>query len=257
MVLTAVVPHEAIAGFAHRVLQCSGCGVTERRLVFGIQPDAVAGSGDTEVPSVPANDPPPPAASPAMEPVISPEPRQDECSQPKPILAAPAWTRAVEKLRSRQADLCARVDEAKKADSAAQFKLAWEKLAPPVRERGATNAAIPGRDVEWSRKALRAEMRKLTRRPAAPNVEPEPRPDPQALQRFNQLWENLVPSSNILAVAPETPLSSALPAPLPRSVSLVAVEAFDTLETLQAMNAATRAILLLRGLLRGLAGRRA
>ena len=250
MALTAVVPHEVMAGFAYRVLQCSGCGATERRLVFGTQAEVMTDRGASDAPSAPIEAPASPAASIPMDPAPSPEPPQAECPQPKPVPPANAWARAVEKLRNRQADLHLRADETKKADWAAQFNRAWEKLAPPAREQAEPGGSAQGRDVEWSRRALRAEMRKLTRLPPGrQNMPPDPQPDPEAVQRFNQLWETLVPASNILAPAPEIiSVSSDLPAPLPRSLSLVPVEAFDTLETLQAMNEATRAILLLQGL---------
>jgi hypothetical protein len=72
-------------------------------------------------------------------------------------------------------------------------------------------------------------------------------PTTEAIQQFKQLWDSLIPTRNIRDPQAEVSLSAALPAPLPRSLSLVPVETLETLETLEAMNAARRAILLLRG----------
>ena len=293
MVVTAVVPHEAMTGFAYRVLHCSACGTIERRLVFGTEvfgtePSAIVNGSDTGASSSPAPSPctepaispapPPPersverrlilgtepiaipnrgdtsapsapAPSPRVEPAISPEPPPPEPSKPAPIRAS-AWDRAVEKLRSHQAALHARADEAKKADWTKQFNRAWEKLAPsphqPAPAIGSTHAT------DWSRKALRAEMRKLSGRTSRNGADaPVLEPSAEAAERFNKLWERLLsPEPNIASAPQANSNGSALSPPLPRSLSLVAVEAFDTLETLQAMSAAKRVILLLRGILR-------
>lgn len=288
MAVAAVVPHEAMTGFAYQVLHCSACGTTERRFVFGTEPSATVNGSDTSAPSAPAPsprqesaisvEPPPPqrsterglvlgtepsaipirgditapsapAPSPRVEPAISPKPTPPERPQPSPVRAS-AWERAVEKLRNRQADLHARADEAKKADWTRQFDRAWEKLAPsprqPVPAIGSTQR------MDWSRKALRAEMRKLSEKTSHKTAGgPSLEPNPEATERFNQLWERLLsPEPNVASVPQAGSNGTALPSPLPRSLSLVPVEAVDTLETLQAMNVARRVILLLRGIAR-------
>jgi hypothetical protein len=67
-------------------------------------------------------------------------------------------------------------------------------------------------------------------------------PTAEAVQRFKQFWDSLIPACNLRDPQVEASLSLALPAPLPRSLSLVPVEALESLQT-----AASRAILLLRG----------
>jgi hypothetical protein len=253
MLVVAMEPHEAVAGFSYESLQCLACGAAERRLIFG--PRA------SETPHQPdANASPVPLASLCVEPAISVEqqpeiccdPPQSACSSPNPIRAAPAWTRAVEKVRSRQADLHARAEEAKRADGAVQFHRAWDKLAPtpPV----PIPPVKPRQERDWSRRAIRAEMRKLSRvtdlrHPPAPAAEP----NPQAVERFKQFWEGLVADANMVTAQQEVSVSSVQPPPLPRSLSLVPVEAFDTLERLQAINNTTRVLLLLAGLQRAAA----
>jgi hypothetical protein len=286
MAVAAVVPHESMTGFAYRVLQCSACGTIERRLVFGTEvfgtePSAIANGTDASAPSAP---PPSPSAEPAISPAPpppdrsverplvfgtepkaianrgdttaasapAPHPRREpqisvespppEGSKPGPARGS-AWERAVEKLRSHQAGLHARADEAKKADWTKQFNRSWEKLAPAPRQ--ATPAIGSAHPTDWSRKALRAEMRKLSRKGAeAPALET----NVEAAERFKQFWERLRSPEPPIVAHPVKPMAPALSDPLPRSLSLVPVEAFDTLETLQTMNAAARAILVLRGL---------
>jgi len=253
MTVTAVVPHEAVAGFAYEDLYCFACGANERRLIFqGTRTTAVQHD---------ANPPSDPVVAPGVEPVIpgkgqpesSCDAPQDECPPSNPLRAAPAWARAIEKVRSRQADLHARAEEAKKADSAAQFKRAWEKLAPTPPEPAPPKAV---QERTLSRRALRAEMRKLWRatsrqQPQQPTFDPKP----EALARFNRFWESLVGGANIVAAPPAPDMSAppVHPSPLPRYLSLVPVESLNTLETLQSMSDTTRAILLLAGLHRRVA----
>jgi hypothetical protein len=247
MAVTAVVPHEAVANFAYEDLHCLACGATERRLIFERQPNTSTDQPD-------AKPPPVGVVSPSGEPVISikgqPEsscaPREDECPLPNPLRAAPAWARAVEKVRSRQADLHARAEEAKKADCAAQFNRAWEKLAPTAPEPAPPLKAMQER--AWSRRALRAQMRKLSR-PTSRKQPQEPvfEANPEVFARFNRFWESLVGGANIVSGRPDNSPPRIEPAPLPRYLSLVPVESFNTLETLQSMNDTTRALLLLAG----------
>jgi hypothetical protein len=85
----------------------------------------------------------------------------------------------------------------------------------------------------------------LRKRSPAPGrnetAQPAIEPTSEAVQRFNHFWESLVPARSLPDPPAEVSVPSALPAPLPRSLSLV------PLETLEAMCAASRAILLLRG----------
>jgi hypothetical protein len=95
-------------------------------------------------------------------------------------------------------------------------------------------------------------MRKLSGKTSHKRADgPSLEPNPEATERFNQLWERLLsPEPNVASVPQAGSNGTALPSPLPRSLSLVPVEAVDTLETLQAMNVARRVILLLRGIAR-------
>jgi hypothetical protein len=235
MVLTAVVADDTmtVEGFEHQTLHCLACRATERRLVFS------RGSAETAAP--------PPVSSSAQHPVSS-CPQQPSCAAPEDIAPARAWARAVEKLRSRQADLHARADAAKKTNWNIQFNQAWEKLAPARREPSPAGNSTPARlnDFAWkSGRALRAQLRKTspgrdqTRQSAI-------EPTAEAVQQFNQFWDSLSPARSLSDPQAEVSVPSALPAPLPRSLSLVPVEVLDA-EALEAMSAASRAILLLRG----------
>jgi hypothetical protein len=219
MVLTAVVPDDTmeVKGYEHQTLQCFACRGTERRLVFG--------RGAT------VSTTPPPVSS---------------CSQPDGSAPGRAWARAVEKLRSRQADLHQRADEVKKTNWNIQFNQEWEKLAPTRREPPPAGNSSNGRPKDLARKsgrALRAQL--LRKRSPAPGrnetAQPAIEPTSEAVQRFNHFWESLVPARSLPDPPAEVSVPSALPAPLPRSLSLVPLEA------LEAMCAASRAILLLRG----------
>jgi hypothetical protein len=226
MVLTAVVPDDSmpVEGFEHQTFQCLSCRGSERRLIFSRGPNETTA--------------PPPVTSSSQQPVSS-------CSQPDGIAPARAWARAVEKLRSRQADLHQRADEASKTNWSIQFNQAWEKLAPTRREPPPIGNSSGGtlKDLAWkSGRALRARLRKRSPAPGRTETgQPAIEPTPEAVQRFNQFWDSLVPARNLPDPQAEVSVPCALPAPLPRSLSLVPVE------TLQAVSAAGRAISLLRG----------
>jgi hypothetical protein len=240
MLLTAVAPDTTmtVEGFEHQTLECPGCGAIERRLVFN------RGSGA-------AQPPPPPVASSSQQPDSSGSEPESIASEPESIAPDTAWTRAVEKLRSRQAVLPpARVDETKKMEWQVQFNRAWEKLAPHRRGPPPADDATSGKVTElaWrSAQALRARLRRHVRAPGHSATErPADHSSPEAIQQFNIFWESLVPGRNIPHAAAGEPVASAaptplLPAPLPRSVSLVAVDASE------GASASSRAILLLRG----------
>jgi hypothetical protein len=233
MVLTAVMPVAAmaVAGFEQQTLSCLACRTTERRFVFA------RGASETPLPT--------PVSPLAQQPVPPCSQPDGIASQPDGIAPAHAWTRAVEKLRNRQADLHARADETKKTDRNIRFNQAWENLAPARRQPPPADNSTPGRHKEItgsSARALRAQLRKLSptlgrNRTKQPAVEPTA----EAVQMFNQFWDSLVPSRSPPQAQAEVSASPALPEPLPRSVSLVPVE------SLEAMSAGSRAILLLRG----------
>ena len=99
MVLTATVPDQTmpVRGFEHQTFRCFDCGVTE---VTGPATNGVELENGTEAL---------PAAAAAR---------------------SPTWTRAVEKLRSREAEIRQRAERAKRTDWNMAFNQAWEQLAP-------------------------------------------------------------------------------------------------------------------------------
>jgi len=240
MVLTAVMPAGplAVAGFEQQTFTCLGCQTTEGRFIFD------RGAGETPAPSPvapPAAQPVPPCARPD---VIASRP-DDIASQPDGIAPARAWTRAVEKLRNRQADLDARADETKKTDWNSRFNQAWENLAPIPRQPPPADNPTPGRHKDIAGSSARARRAWLRRISPAPGrnrpKQPALEPTAEAVQMFNQFWESLVPAGNPPQAQIEASATPALPEPLPRSMSLVPVE------SLEAMSAGSRAIFLLRG----------
>jgi hypothetical protein len=240
MVVTATASDDAAlpAGFMHEILQCLACGDIERRLVFNpalIKTNAPT-SARVEQPVFPASQPPETASSSPS----APSPVSDASSSlslPSEIRAsAPAWTRAVEKLRSRQADIRVRTQK-QKPDWHSRFNEAWEKLAPPARGSGTNNANLraPEQSVWKSARALRAELRSALASDAA--ARPAIKPPPEVLERFNQFWDGLLPGRDRSA----PPAEVASTGPLPPSLSLV------LREHPQGASTAARAIMLLRG----------
>ena len=243
MMLTAVASDDATmpAGFRHETLQCLECRDIERRLVFS--------RGPIKMPELPR------ASACPQQPVVSPSspetitssspqsslPAQDVSSlPPEAVACAPAWARAVEKLRSRQADIHVRFDE-EKSDWNVRFNQALEKLAPPRRQPPAADHATARRSqhLAWkSARALRAALRASSSacdRPAKSAIEPLG----EAIQRFNRFWDSLLTVRYRSDPAAEA--SPTLAQPLPPSLSLVRVE------NPEAVSVAGRAILLLRG----------
>jgi hypothetical protein len=244
MVLTAVMPAGpmSVAGFEQQTFACLVCRTTERRFVFD------RGASETPVSSpvpLPAAQPVPPCSQPngtTSQPDDLAAQPDGIVAQPDGIAPAHAWTRAVEKLRNRQANLNARAEETRKTDWNIRFNREWEKLAPAPRQQPPTDDPTPARrkDISGiSARALRAQLRTALgrNRPKQPAVEPTA----EAVQIFNQFWDSLVPARNSPPAQTEASASLALLEPLPRSVSLVPVE------SVEAMSAGSRAILLLRG----------
>ena len=233
MIVTATACDDAAlpAGFTHETLQCLACGDIERRLVFN--PALIKTNAST---SARLSSPPEVAASSSPQ-ANSPASDAASLSRPPEIGAsAPAWIRAVEKLRSRQADIRVRTHK-EKPDWHARFNEAWEKLAPPSRGPATSNANLraPEQSVWKSARALRAELRAALASDAA--ARPAIKPPPEVLERFNQFWDGLLPGRDRRAPPPE----AASTQPLPPSLSLV------LREHPQGASTAARAILLLRG----------
>ena len=239
MIVTATACDDAAlpAGFTHETLQCLACGDIERRLVFN--PTLIeTGASTSACLQQPAfSSSPPEEAAPSSPQATSPASDAASLSLPPEIGAsAPAWIRAVEKLRSRQADIRVRTHK-EKPDWHARFNQAWEKLAPPSRGPATNNANLraPEQSVWKSARALRAELRSALASDAA--ARPAIKPLPEVLERFNQFWDGLLPGRDRRAPPPE----AASTQPLPPSLSLV------LREHPQGASTAARAILLLRG----------
>jgi hypothetical protein len=243
MILAEVKPDDGgmVAGFKHETLQCSACQDIERRFVFdpgsrekpGLPPvpacpqqPAVYSSPDHVIASPPQSSSPPQG--------ISSSPPKSS-SQPEAIASAPTWVRAVEKLRTRQADIRVRADDEKK-EWHARFNQTWAKL-PALRKPPTASDAAPRGPQHLTRKSARALREELCGsspvgyRTKQSTIEPPV----EEIQRFNRFWDSLL----LTRQPTETP--TILAEPLPRSLSLVRVE------NLGGVSIAARAILLLRG----------
>ena len=169
-------------------------------------------------------------------------PDSSRAPQPEAITSARAWKHAVEKLRSHQADLRARADDAAKRNWNARFDTAWEQLAPAERGPPTRGAAPPRRTNEKHRQSGQAQRVPLRGSPPARSrgqpAQPADKPAAETMQRFNRFWESLAAGSHRVDLPTEMP--SAMPQPLPRSLSLVPVE------EIASVSAAARALSLLR-----------
>jgi hypothetical protein len=197
MVVTATASADAAlpAGFTHETLKCLACGDIERRLVFNPAPLETGAPTSARLSSPPEET----ASSSPQAPVSDASSRS---FPPEIGASAPAWIRAVEKLRSRQADLRVRAHK-EKPDWHARFNEAWEKLAPS-RGPGTHNANLrtPEQSVWKSARALRAELRSALASDAA--ARPAIKPLPEVLERFNQFWDGLLPGRDRFAPRPRS-----------------------------------------------------
>lgn len=243
MALVAAVPDETttIAGFENETLHCPACGGTERRLVFSRAPRERAWCPLPVPESVASSSPEsPPSNSSRLEPPCSEPPAVSSPAAGNP--PASAWARAVEKLRSRQADLDERAGEAREMNWRMRFDQAWEKLGParPDSRRPDTNSERVKNPPWASSRVLRARLRKLSAgagrgAPAQAVIASTS----ESTKEFNQLWESLASGYRGPHKFPDEPaVAAARTAPLPRALSLVPVET--------ASNSAARAISLLR-----------
>jgi hypothetical protein len=246
MILTAVVPDDAgmVAGFRHETLHCRVCRDIEHRFVYSRE-----SSEKAESPFISAL-PQQVISSTSHETISSSSPHS---SMPQGIVASPpdsfsareaigsvtSWGRAVEKLRKRQADIKMRAGAGKiEKDWNARFNQPW--LGTPLQKASADRDATPCGQKHFVRKsarALRTELCGLSltgKQLKQPAIEPPAR----SIERFNLLWDSLLPASPTSEHVPKASTTSAKP--LPRSLSLVQVEG------LEGVSVAGRAILLLR-----------
>ena len=215
MVLTAAVPDQTmlVRGFENQTFRCFDCGVTEQTRTFR------AGS--------------PPAAE-VMGPAsngVEPE----NGSEAVPAVAAArsrAWTLAVEKLRSREAEIRQRAERAKRTDWNMAFNQAWEQLAP-ARAAGANGHSTYPRPDDLAAMFARSVRGRLRKKAAMPTTRaraaaPIAEPTPEAAREFNRFWDSLSGSTPLQLLAEPTSVPNGPPQallPLPKSVSLVPIEA--------------------------------
>jgi hypothetical protein len=235
MVLTATVPDQTmpVRGFEHQTFRCFDCGVTEQTRTFR-------------------------AGSPPVAEVTGPATNGVELENGTEALPAAAaarsrtWTRAVEKLRSREAEIRQRAERAKRTDWNMAFNQAWEQLAPAPAaavqngQNGHSTYVRPDDLAAMFARSVRGRLRKKAAMPttrgraAAPIADPSP----EAAREFNRFWDSLSGSTPLQLLAEPTSVPNVPPPallPLPKSVSLVPIEAPAI------ASAAARAISLLGG----------
>jgi hypothetical protein len=235
MILAEVKPHDAgmVAGFKHETLQCSVCGDIERRFVFG--PGSSEKPGLPPVPACPQHPAvhsspdeaifaSPQGSSSVPQNISSSPPRSS--SPPEAFASASTWVRAVENLRSRQADIRVRAHSEKK-DWYARFNQAWEKLGGLRKQPTASDAAPRGPQhfARKSARALREELRESSSNGYRAN-QSTIEPPAEEIQRFNRFWDSLLLTPHRSDLPTEVP--RILAEPLPRSLSLVRVENPDS-----------------------------
>jgi hypothetical protein len=248
MALTGVMPDDALtaAGFEQQIFTCLGCHSSECRLVYARRKDRVSAPASSASPQTGLAEairaPAAPSARPASAEAAPDRSASGPQGRPKSITPAAAWVRAVEKLRNRRAELTGRAPCPEREHWIVQFTKDWERLAPARRHRSNTSAPErQGAGASNSARALRARLHKLTSgadsartRLAAGELNDE------AVHKFNQFWEGLVPTRNDPQPAVEQPVQAAGPEPLPRSLSLVPIESLQSVQG--------QVILMLRGM---------
>jgi hypothetical protein len=250
MVLAEATPAEgAVQGFENQAHRCSACGATERRFMFvggkttsvagrakmatlasarhrrnvkvsrevnGADKTAVNQPSGIKLFTVPAKqkssagqDGPTafPANATETTALVSGPPLTQEASAPNGSNASgKAWMRAVEKFRSYEADLHRRAENSKKTNGNIESNKASDRLTDP--RHGETNAANkPQKTPVRERLCIRA-FNGL-------------KPDAEAVRRFDDFWDSLVPASK--GQKPRELSVSASLAPLPRSLSVVVI----------------------------------
>jgi hypothetical protein len=245
-----------VQGFEHQTFQCPGCDDTECRLVFTDRPTvfarrrsetAVTSSEPCEIEQVVAA--PPISNAPDPETVCAASnvealATEEQASEGEgltdfasevaqsfdpPVLAheagtsaginisVPAWVRAIEKLRTHQADLHQR-QETKKTNWNAEFDKAWDySLAAPARNQS-RYAAQPRTIAPWGGESLSPRALTVAGNGCSQSPEPAQEADSEAARPFNGFWESRVPSHS----PQPTPLAA-----LPAAPNLAATEAED------------------------------
>ena len=130
-----------------------------------------------------------------------------------------AWVRAVEKFRSYEADLYRRAENTKKTNGIIEASKASDRLTVPRQDE--TRAANkPQKTPVGERLRIRAFRNGRYSPPLSHSNGSQP--DPEAVRRFDEFWDSLVPAPN--GQKPELSVPAASLAPLPQSLSLVVIE---------------------------------
>jgi hypothetical protein len=151
-------------------------------------------------------------------PVITPEPDASAGSN----ISVDAWLHAVEKLRSYQAGLQVRAEEAKKRNRNIEFDIAWDRFAGPG--HWPIPPAQPRNRVQSHRKRLRRQRLSTARGRRSQLPAPAQEGDAEAVRRFNEFWNSLAPSR--IPAQPESSAPASLAA-LPLSLGVKLLEAVE------------------------------
>jgi len=117
-------------------------------------------------------------------------------------VSAPAWVRAVEKLRTYQADLHQRMEESNKTNWNVEFDKSWDSLAVPPRNQ--LSYAAPLKNLPRSgRERLRPEALTIAGNGSSQSPEPVQELDSEAARPFNEFSHT--PQATPLASLPRTP----------------------------------------------------
>jgi hypothetical protein len=251
MVLTAAIPAEAggVQGFETQTHQCPACRGTERRFIFvGRNTDFREGGSKTatlaraahpikgnvshhvngahKTPVHPRSSINVFAAPPKQKSgsgherltvettVLTSEPplieKVTELSDDAP---GQAWVRAVEKFRKYEADLHRRVEKTKNTNGNTDTIKASDRIAIAPNDQKCL--------VNYSHHA--AAKGRLHRQPCHAEPLEKAGLDHEALRRFDEFWDNLVPRGTTQKPAELSVMPASLAA-LPRSVSLAMIE---------------------------------
>ena len=264
MVLAEAMPAEgAVQGFENQAHCCSACGAIERRFMFvgrkstfvagraematlasaphrmnakvsrgvdGADKTAVNQPSGIELFTVPAQESsaggngPTAFAGDATETtaLTSERPLTQEVRPPNGSKASgQAWLRTVEKFRSYEADLHRRAENTKKKNGDIEANKASDW--PTVSRYGETRAANKPQKMPVEERSRIQAFRNGRYSPPLSHSNGS-QLDPEAVRRFDEFWDSLVPPRNGQKPGDlSVPVVASL-APLPRSLSLVVIE---------------------------------
>lgn len=236
MVLAEAMPAEgAVQGFENQTHHCPACGATERRFMFvGGKTTFVAGRAETAtLASAPhrmnvklsrgVNGADKTAVNQPSGIKLFTVPAKQKSSaghngstafvgdvtETKALTSEPplaqevtatngsntsgqAWVRAVEKFRSYEADLYRRAENTKKTNGIIEASKASDRLTVPRQDE--TRASNPQKTPVGERLRIRAFRNGRYSPPLSHSNGSQP--DPEAVRRFDEFWDSLVPAPN-------------------------------------------------------------